>query len=571
MTGTDLALLARTAVHLKPAQLAHRVRLRAQRQALCRWPQAGRKLLAGPDPAAATAWPVGFVPLDAAASLPWPDPAWLASGKIELLGMGRELGDPPDWQQTDAPQLWRFHLHYWDWAWGLAADPDRTAARAVFARLWHSWRESVVPGRGDAWLPYPAALRAWSWCGQYRHLVAGSDLEDRFVADLANHAGFLRWHREYDVGGNHLIKDLKALAGLAVFFADDRLLRRVLRQLASQLAVQVLPDGGHYERAPAYHCQVLADLIDIADLVRASGTEPTAELTSAIERMRAWLAAVLAPGNDVPLLNDGYPVPAGLVAALELGQPPAKPLVTLPDTGLVRAALGGWHVLADVGLPCPDELPAHAHADTLGCVVHVDGTPLLVDTATSSYDRGPVREYERSTAGHNTVQLDGANSTEVWGAFRAGRRAQIRDFAASADADAVAFEAAHDGFRHLTGRPSHRRRWSLAAGQLRVDDLVTGTGRHTAIVRWHLAPGTVVRLDSGGAVATTAGGTFEVSIAAPNQLTLTVESGQVAEGLLRTTAAPVLSCRIEAVLPIRVTTCWRRARGGCAIKTGERM
>ena len=32
--------------------------------------------------------------------------------------------------------------------------------------------------------------------------------------------------------------------------------------LTAQLAMQVLPDGGHYERAPAYHCQVLADLID---------------------------------------------------------------------------------------------------------------------------------------------------------------------------------------------------------------------------------------------------------------------------------------------------------------------
>src|ERR1019366_5290197 len=106
MTGSDLALLARTAVHLRPGQMAHRARLRAQRRVLRRWPRAGRRLLAGPDPAAATGWPAGFVSLDAGASLPWPDPAWLASDKIELLGMARELGNPPDWRPADAPLLW---------------------------------------------------------------------------------------------------------------------------------------------------------------------------------------------------------------------------------------------------------------------------------------------------------------------------------------------------------------------------------------------------------------------------------------------------------------------------------
>ena len=51
VTGTDLVLLARTAAHLRPGQVAHRARLRAQRTALRRWPQVGRRLLAGPDPA----------------------------------------------------------------------------------------------------------------------------------------------------------------------------------------------------------------------------------------------------------------------------------------------------------------------------------------------------------------------------------------------------------------------------------------------------------------------------------------------------------------------------------------
>jgi uncharacterized heparinase superfamily protein len=572
MSDSEVALLTRTAVHLKPGQFVHRARLRGQLLALQQFPRSGRRLLGGPDRAAVAGWPAEFVPIDARAGLPWPDPAWLASGKIELLGVARELGDPPDWRHAEAPRLWRFHLHYWDWAWGLAADPDRAAAQAMFARLWQSWRESAAFGRGDAWLPYPAALRAWSWCGQYPHLVAGSDLEDRFATELGRHAGFLRRHLEYDVGGNHLIKGLKALAGLAVFFGDDRLLRRVLRRLDRQLRVQVLPDGGHYERAPAYHCQVLGDLIDVTQLVRSTRAEPSPQLTDAIARMRRWLGVVLEPGGAVPLLNDGYPVPAGLVASLKPKMQPPRPLVTLADSGLVRAAVGGWRLLADVGPPCPDELPGHAHADTLSCILQVDGMPLLVDTGTSTYERGPVRQYERSTAAHNTVEVDGANSTEVWGAFRAGRRARVRDFASRATPEGVVFEAAHDGFRRLPGAPLHRRRWSLAEAGLRVDDLITGIGLHSVVVRWHLASGTVARLDAdrGLYVVTTPADRFEVSVTASDPVTLSAESAPVAEGLLCTTDGPVLACRLEAVLPMRVTTCWRRTEGLLAIEAGER-
>ena len=67
-----------------------------------------------------------------------------------------------------------------------------------------------------------------------------------------------------------------------MFFADEGLLDQALDRLTGQLAVQVLPDGGHYERAPAYHCQVLGDLIDVAELIQAAGREPGPELTGAI-------------------------------------------------------------------------------------------------------------------------------------------------------------------------------------------------------------------------------------------------------------------------------------------------
>jgi len=591
VTDGNLALLARTAAHLQPSQITRRARLRAQRTALRCFPPARYWLMAGPDPAHAVGWPARFSPLDAWLWRNWTEFRLLRQGRIALLGTTRTLvrpahranegdqGDPSDpdwteahwaladweqadWKQAHAPALWRFHLHYWDWAWRLASEPDRADARAWFAAMWRSWQGQIRAGRGDAWLPYPAALRAWSFCGLHRDLVAGGPIEDPFVASLSAHAGFLRRHLETDVGGNHLIKNLKALAGLAVFFGDSRQLGDALDRLTSQLAVQVLPDGGHYERAPAYHCQVLADLIDVAELLRSAGQEPGPELADAITRMRQWLSCVLAADGRVPLLNDGYPVSVELIAAVRPPLSPPDPLVVLPDTGLVRAWAGNWRLLADVGAPCPEELPAHAHADTLSCLVQVGGVPLIVDTGTSTYAPGPVRSYERSTAAHNTLEIDDTDSTEVWGAFRAARRARVTEVATcTAHGGVLTIEAAHDGYRQLPGRPTHRRRWMLTEAGLRVEDYVSGRRRHTIALRWHLAPGAGLRLAGAGAVVTTPAGEFRVIVSATGPITLAAETGQVAVGFARTVAAPMLVCRVTTVMPVQISTSWQLVRG----------
>ena len=151
----------------------------------------------------------------------------------------------------------------------------------------------------------------------------------------------------------------------------------------------------------------------------------------------------------------------------------------------------------------------------------MDGVPLLIDTGTSTYEPGPVRRYERSTAAHSTVQLDGADSTEVWGVFRAGRRARVSGLSARVERAGLSFDAAHDGFRRLPGRPRHRRRWSLTEDRLRVDDLISGRGRHEIVIRWQLAADSAVRIYGGTALVTGPAGAFRVAVEAADPVLLT--------------------------------------------------
>ncbi|MCA1823994.1 MAG: heparinase II/III family protein [Mycobacteriales bacterium] len=535
MTGSELALLARTARHLRAGQVVHRARLRGQRLLVRGAPGLARAVLSGRAPADA-GWPGQFQPLDARLR-GWPDAVELASGRVTLLGVRGALRD---WRHREKPQLWRYHLHYWDWAWALTQGVPPDDARRLFGDLFRSWCAGTRFGQWDEWSPYVAALRAWSWCGQYAPLVRGTEIDDDFRAQLALHAGFLRRHLERDVGGNHLVKDLKALIGLGVFLRDEALLGRAVSLLGRELRVQVLADGGHYERSPAYHCQVLGDLIDVDALLAAATSAVPEELSRAVSEMRRWLGLVVAPDGSLPPLNDGFPMRADLLAALEPGPAAPDGLTLLADTGLGIMRRGGLHVIADVGLPCPDELPAHAHADTLGFLLYDGDTCVVGECGTSTYEAGARRAYERGTAAHSTVEVDGANSTEVWGTFRAARRARPTSVTAVDRDGRSVLSASHDGYARLPGRPIHARTWSLTAVGLVVDDAISGSGVHDVRTHVHLAPG--ITWTPGGGV-----GRLRVGSLTP----LTAEQMEAARGWHELVPAVVLTSRVRASLPWR--------------------
>jgi uncharacterized heparinase superfamily protein len=313
-------------------------------------------------------------------------------------------------------------------------------------------------------------------------------VEQDVVESLSLHAGFLASHLELDVGGNHLVKNLKALIGLGVFLGDERLVDQASRRLERQLPIQVLEDGGHFERSPSYHCQVLGDLLDVAELLQEAGSPPVHGLHDATTAMRRWLGVMLLPDGDVPLFNDCVLVGDERLRLLDPLPPDPSPISVLGPSGYVVARKGPFHLVADVGEPCPPDLPAHAHADTLSFELAVDGRRTVVDTGTSTYEPGARRQQERSTRAHNTVEIDGEDSTEVWGAFRAGRRARATlECAAEADG-AVEVVARHEGYRHLTGSPVHRRSWRVTEEAVEITDEILGEGSHAVRGRLHLSP-----------------------------------------------------------------------------------
>lgn len=423
-------------------------------------------------------------------------PSMSGADCFRFLNVERRIATAQDWNRPDWPKLWLYNLHYFD---DLAA--DGAAGRVAWHRaLLARWVAENPPSQGNGWEPYPTSLRIVNWI---KWALAGNALEGNLAHSLAAQARWLRRRLEIHLLGNHLWANAKALAFAGVFFDGDEAARwrsEGLTLLRRELAEQVLPDGGHFERSPMYHAIVLEDVLDLLQLAqRFPGVADAADVAAWREtaaRMLHWLRAMTHPDGEIALFNDAaFGIAPNLAAlttyARELGltvdERPLDAVTTLADSGYVRLEAGPAVLIADVGPVGPEYLPGHAHADTLSFELSLHGRHMLVNGGTSTYETGVERQRQRGTAAHNTVEVDGEDSSEVWAGFRVARRARPLDLSIERTADGVRMACAHDGYLRLPGRVLHRRAWQLDGRSLTVTDRLEGAFGG-AVARFYLHP-----------------------------------------------------------------------------------
>ena len=436
-----------------------------------------------------------------------------AAATYRFLSDTHVVSDVADWNRADWPKLWLYNLHYFD-----DLNADAASARAA----WHQamiarWISENPPAQGNGWEPYPLSLRIVNWIKWSR---AGNVLDAGALHSLAVQVRWLSGRLERHLLGNHLLANAKALLFAGLFFAGpeaDAWRDKGLALLQHELAEQILQDGAHCERSPMYHAIILEDLLDLIQLASdrpdVVGPVPVAQWREMTVRMLGWLAAMTHPDGGIALFNDAAmaiaPDLAALVAyaaALGIDAPAplpalAPPLTHLSDSGYVRVQMREAVFIADVGEIGPDHLTGHAHADTLSFELSVRAQRVVVNSGTSEYGLGAERLRQRGTAAHSTVQIDGADSSEVWSGFRVARRARPLELAINQEGSAVEVSCAHDGYRRLTGRPMHRRIWRMTAQTLRVSDTIEGAFRE-AVARYHVHPAVTVTIDRAGGVLT---------------------------------------------------------------------
>jgi uncharacterized heparinase superfamily protein len=411
-------------------------------------------------------------------------------------------------------------LHYHQWLFELARIATETGPLAMRAlHLLKEWLKDWLdqcqvthPGADAlAWNSYTIATRlGWSIRASRLLSVNGihipQSLLDQWHDSLWRQADHLHANLEWDLRANHLLRDAVGLAWAGRFFdgkEPDRWLQTATRLASSQVNEQMFNDGGHFERSLFYHLEVMDDWLSLNLLLQDQSARDQMQQTW--QRAAEYACWMRHPNGHVTQLNDG----AAALAETHLRQGAAidcKPNLSprcggmyFEDSGVVVWHGDPWSVFFDVGQIGPDYQPGHAHADSLTIEASFGGQRLLIDPGCHSYDLNARRQYDRATSSHNTVCIDGTDSSEVWHIFRVGRRARPTGVDVHLAATGLSAHGGHTGYDHLAGRPRHTRQIEVRnRGSLTVRDQIDGRGQHHVEGGWLLACGWTARKDDCG-------------------------------------------------------------------------
>ncbi|MFI0962756.1 alginate lyase family protein [Streptomyces sp. NPDC021080] len=456
----------------------------------------------------------------------------------------------------DIKQIWEPSRHQYltVLAAAYAVTGDERYAERVDAHL-RSWWAVNAPLRGVHWtsgIELGIRLLSWVWI---RRLLDGwpgaaALFEDNPVAreQIWHHQ---RWLAAFPSRGssanNHVVAEaagqFAAACAFGWFPSSARWRADALRSLDRNLRGNTFGSGLNRELATEYHGLVLE--LGLAALAEAdaSGVPVPATVRLVLLRMTDALAAVVDNRLRPPRQGDaddghglivdgagtdrwgsllatgeavfgrlgwwpevtGTDVRTPLLAALvrPYAKDGASPAVSRPANRPAHFSDAGMTILRgpeEIWVRCDGgphgflSIAAHAHADALSVEVRHDGVDVLADPGTFCYHGQPEwRRYFRSTLGHNTLELDGADQSVSGGPFLWTRHALSRVLVADTSGEkTLRWCAEHDGYQ-----PSaHRRRVELTAErrELRVVDEVRGP-RRTVRLAFHLGPAITADLE----------------------------------------------------------------------------
>ncbi|WP_344169003.1 alginate lyase family protein [Kribbella lupini] len=482
-------------------------------------------------------------------------------------------------------QVWELsrhhHLTQLAAAWYLTHD-DSYADR-VAEQLNDWWRQNPFLS-GIHWtsgIEIGTRLISWTWI---RRLMADwPGVEDLFEHnDLAIRQ--VHWHQRYlaafrsrgSSANNHVIAEaagqLVAACAFPWFAESTGWRREAAALLDRELDANTFASGVNRELATDYHRFVAELGLYAAVEADAAGHPLPARTWALLTRMLDVAAAVVDETLRPPRQGDddegqvlvldppdltNWSAFLSLGSAL-VGRAPWWPSVADTTAAVLAGSLVGRHPqpdrpeqrpehFADAGItilhsrdPGPEiwcradagphgflSIAAHAHADALSLEVRVGGTDVLADPGTYCYHgEESWRNYFRSTIGHNTVEVAGAEQSVQGGPFLWLRGAAGHGQRFSADDDESVWSAEHDGYQASEPSATHRRSVVLdhRTGVLRVEDRVDAAV--PIRLAWHLGPEVRVELD--GPVARLHWPTGTATAELPAELTWVAHRGQTA-------------------------------------------
>ncbi len=199
--------------------------------------------------------------------------------------------------------------------------------------------------------------------------------------------------------------------------------------------------------------------------------------------MFSWMIKINNYKDIFPRLNDsveGISVEYQNIYQLmnKLKIKPKK--IVLNESGIRTFNIGDNFIIVDIADINPSFQPGHSHADTFNFLLYNNDIPIIVDPGISTYDNVSERHEERSTKFHNTVVYDSKNSSEVWAAFRVGRRAKVL---INEESEKL-IDVSHNGYNFVG--VNHRRIFKILSNGFKIIDNIDCSKRiSSAYIHFH--------------------------------------------------------------------------------------
>ncbi|PAJ74463.1 heparinase [Pseudoalteromonas sp. NBT06-2] len=414
---------------------------------------------------------------------------------VRFLSLDGTVNSVLCWNDPAKEKLWLYNLHYFD-DLNSNSFAERKNTHFCFINKWILENPACT---GNGWEPYPLSLRLVNWVKWFsKH----DTVEQKHLSSMLQQANALSQQLEYHILGNHLFANAKALTFVGCYIGNshaEKYLDLGLKLLDREIPEQFLEDGAHFELSPMYHEILLWDLLELIGLAKASQNEKLMRRlpywSEVASKALYWLKSMIHPDGEVSFFNDSA---IGIAAkpqqifdyATSLG---LNVIDTLPkvntnkQSGYSRISSSLYTLIIDHANVGPDYLPGHAHADTLSFELSVGDERVFVNSGTSLYGVSKERLRQRQTAAHNTVVVDGEDSSEVWSGFRVARRAYAKLLDVNQSGIEVCLQAQHDGYKRLKGKVTHSRRFTTNNNEIHIKDNLVGKFNQASAF-FHLHP-----------------------------------------------------------------------------------
>jgi hypothetical protein len=342
--------------------------------------------------------------------------------------------------------------------------------------------------------PYPVSLRV---INTIRYLSVNKINDEAAINDVYAQLNYLSRNVEYHLLGNHLLENAFALTMGGGFFNKKSWYNRGKELIVKQLNEQILGDGAHFELSPMYHQIILFRVLELIDWYRNGDIKDPVFLifveNKAVE-MLSWLQFITFKNGDIPHFNDSstgiaYNSTQLFEFAADLKLPVNRQPV-LNGSGHRKFTASKYECVVDVSEIGPSYQPGHGHADALSFILYAYERPLLVEMGTSTYQPGDIRNRERSTRAHNTVEVADENQSDVWGSFRVANRAEVKILTDTS----LVLSAMHDGYKKKLNA-IHTRSFIFGENLIVVHDDVSAPAQLPCKAFFHFFPGYHIELN----------------------------------------------------------------------------